>query len=35
MHGIIKILLEFSEILTSNRMISQWVKVESRGDQPR
>jgi len=33
--SLIKIPLKLSEILTSNRMISKWVKVESRGDQPR
>jgi len=33
--AIIKIPLEFSEILASNQMISQRAKVEPHGDQPR
>jgi len=34
MHAIIKIPLEFSAMLASKQMISQWAKVDSQGDQP-
>jgi len=34
-HTQAKIPLKFSETLTSNKMISQWAKVESQGDQAR
>jgi len=33
--AIIKIPLEFSEILTSNQITSQRAKAESQGDQPK